>query len=55
LVNEPSISATWAEGKRKISVGICSGLTSPLLTSGAAYQKLAVSVSKLSLTTSHSS
>src|SRR5437879_12824267 len=51
LVNEPSISATCAEGNKNTSVLMSSLLTSPFFTSGAAYQKDAVSVSKLSLTT----
>ena len=55
LVNVPSISATCAEGSRKTSVLMSSGRTSPFSTSGALYQKAAVSVSKLSLTTSQSS
>ena len=44
LVNVPSVSATCAEGKKKTSVWMSSGLTSPLSTSGAFYQKAAVSV-----------
>ena len=51
----PSISATWAEGKKKISVLMSAGLTSPLLISGAFFQNVALSCSQLSLTTSHSS
>ena len=55
LVKVPSISATWAEGKKKTSVWMSSVRIEPSATSGALYQKAAVSVSKLSLTTSQSS
>ena len=55
LVKVPSISATWAEGKKKTSVWMSSVRIEPSTTSGALYQKAAVSVSKLSLTTSQSS
>src|SRR2546427_12395785 len=55
LVKLPSISATWAEGKKKTSVLMSWVLTSPLLTSGAFRQKVALSCTQLSLTTSHSS
>jgi len=55
LVNEPSYSATCADGKKKTSVLMSAGLTLPLFTSGAACQKVALSVTQLSLTTSHSS
>jgi hypothetical protein len=51
----PSVSATWADGRKKISVLMSATLTSPLLTSGAFFQKVALSCSQLSLTTSHSS
>ena len=55
LVNEPSYSATCADGKKKTSVLMSAGLTLPLFTSGADCQKVALSVTQLSLTTSHSS
>ena len=51
----PSYSATWAAGKKKISVWMSWLRTWPVVTSGAFFQKVAVSVSQLSLTTSHSS
>src|SRR6267142_2684586 len=55
LVNEPSYSATCADGKKKTSVLMSAGLTLPLFTSGADCQNVALSVTQLSLTTSHSS
>ena len=55
LVNEPSYSATCADGKKKTSVLMSPSFTVPLLTSGAVFQNVAVSVTQLSLTTSHSS
>jgi len=54
LVKLPSVSATCAEGKKNTSVRMSWGAISPDAISGARYQKLAVSVMKLSLTTSHS-
>src|SRR5262249_9040545 len=50
FVNEPFFSITEAAGSRKISVGTVLGST----PSGSAYQKLALSISKKSRTTSHS-
>src|SRR5439155_1670995 len=55
LVKLPSYSAIWVEGKKKISVLMSAVFTSPLFTSGARYQYVAVSVSQLSFTTSQSS
>ena len=55
LVKVPSVSATWADGKKKISVLMSAGLISPRLISGAFFQNVALSCSQLSLTTSHSS
>ena len=55
LVKVPSASPTWAEGKKKTSVLISPGTSSPRSTSGLVRQKAAVSVSRLSLTTSQSS
>ena len=50
LVNDPSISGTVEDGKKKTSVWMADGSA----TSGA-RQKSAVSVTKMSLTTSQSS
>src|SRR5439155_6630860 len=55
LVKLPSYSAIWVEGKKKTSVLMSLILTSPLFTSGARYQYVAVSVSQLSFTTTQSS
>jgi hypothetical protein len=38
LVKVPSVSATWAEGKKKTSVLMSATFTSPLLISGAVFQ-----------------
>ena len=54
-MNVPSISATCVAGTKKTSVLMSAVFTSPFLTSGAFLQKVAVSVSQLSFTTSHSS
>src|SRR4029453_5137392 len=53
LVNVPSYSAICEDGRKNTSVWMSCGLTFPLLTSGAFFQKVAVSVSQLSFTTSH--
>src|SRR5437762_5170942 len=55
LVKLPSYSAICVDGKKKISVLISAIFVSPLFTSGARYQWVAVSVSQLSFTTSQSS
>jgi hypothetical protein len=55
FVNEPSYSAIWVEGKKNTSVLMSSIFTSPLFTSGARYQYVALSVSQLSFTTNQSS
>src|SRR5882724_12942508 len=55
LVKLPSYSATWAAGKKKTSVWTSALFRWPLAISGLFCQKVAVSVSQLSLTTSHSS
>ena len=55
LVKLPSVSAICADGKKKISVLMSAGFTWPFFTSGAFFQKVALSCSQLSLTTSHSS
>ena len=53
LVKEPAFSAWPAAGKKKISVAIFSGSSSPRWTSGESFQNAAVSVSTKSRTTSH--
>ena len=55
FVKLPSTSATCDDGKKKISVLMSAGFTSPPFTSGASFQNVALSCSQLSLTTSHSS
>src|SRR6266516_4318716 len=55
LVNEPSYSATCADGKKNTSVLMSAGWTRPPFTSGAVFQNVADSVTQLSFTTSHSS
>src|SRR5438270_5797930 len=53
LVKHPSFSACPAAGRRKTSVPISSGFSSPRSTSGESCQKEAVSSSTRSRTTSH--
>ncbi len=55
FVYVPSISGTAAAGKKKTSVLMSSVFSVPFCTSGEFFQKVAVSVRKRSLTTSHSS
>ena len=55
LVKLPSYSATWAAGKKNTSVRMSWLRTWPRVISGLFCQKVAVSVSQLSFTTSHSS
>ncbi len=55
FVNEPSFSVCVAAGRKKISVGISSGFSSPDSTSGLSYQNDADSISTTSRTTSQSS
>jgi len=51
FVKVPSVSATCAAGKKEdLGLDVSSTLTSPLFTSGAVLQKLAVSCSQLSFT-----
>ena len=54
LVKVPSFSATMAAGIRKTSVLMVLGSSFPLLTSGESRQKVAVSISNKSRTTSQS-
>src|SRR5215831_15983390 len=54
FVKLPSISGTVAAGRKNTSVLISAVLSAPLLTSGLSFQKLAVSVSNRSRTTSQS-
>ena len=55
LVNDPSFSVWAAQGKKKTSVGMSLGLTSPRSISGASRQKSADSITEKSRTTSQSS
>ena len=54
-VNVPSFSTCDAAGKKNTSVRHSSGTISPVSTSGASFQKVAVSIIARSRTTSHSS
>ncbi len=51
----PSFSTCEAAGKKKTSVLHVSGTISPVSTSGASFQKVAVSIMARSRTTIHSS
>ena len=53
FVNVPSFSTCEATGMRNTSVSIASGRSSPERTSGESRQKVAVSISARSRTTSH--
>jgi hypothetical protein len=53
FVKVPSFSMWLAHGMRNTSVSMSSGRTSPDWISGASFQKLAVSISARSRTTSH--
>jgi hypothetical protein len=55
FVNEPSFSRCELAGRKKTSVPIVSGDTSPDSTSGLSYQNDALSISTRSRTTSQSS
>ena len=55
FVNEPSFSVCAAAGRKKTSVPISSGFSSPDSISGPSCQKDADSISTMSRTTSHSS
>ena len=54
FVNVPSFSVCAAHGKKKTSVAMSSGRTSPRSISGACRQNSAVSVGAKSRTTTHS-